>query len=413
MIAGTNSGCGKTTVTCGILQALISRKMSVCAFKCGPDYTDPIIHRSIGCRSYNLDGYFCDDDLLCHILHKNGTASDVSVIEGVMGFYDGVNNTASSFAVSNTTQTPVIIVVNCRGMGESVGAVMKGYLTYKQPNHIIGFIFNHLPEQLTEQVKAMCNELGTEYFGFLPKDDCTVKNIDLNKIISYARSDKFPQFKAPALPEIKALAGCSRPVRIAVAKDEAFCYIYEDNINFLREAGCEIKFFSPVHDTGVPESDGLILSGGAPELYTENEQMFQVITKRINDGIPLIAEGNGFVYLHRIGIINARAFKTKRLGRFGYIEMTAERDNLLCGKGEKITAHEYHYWDSTDCGNGFTARKISNNKEWQCVITSGTMYAGFPQIYFYANPQAAVNFINKCIEYRRKHGEDYKHKAAR
>jgi len=437
IIGGTHSGCGKTTVTCAVLQALCNRKMNVASFKCGPDYIDPMFHEKIiGTKAYNLDSFFCDDNTLKFLLSKNSRNADISVIEGVMGFYDGLNGRGSAASVSEITDTKAIAVIDCKGMSSSIGAVMKGFLTYRK-NNIIGFIFNRLPEKLAPMAHKLCDDLKTEYFGFMPASKVIIesrhlglvpadeiedlkeklqslaelaeKYIDLDKIIAFSGS-RLPGFE---LPEIKNHNFSRQPV-IAVARDSAFCFLYSDNIDLLKKLGCEIRFFSPLTDNKMPEADGLILCGGYPELYvkqlSENKSMLNDISIKIKSGMPVIAECGGFLYLHNelessdgsiykmAGIINGKAFKTERLQRFGYVEITAGKNNLLCNKSDCFRAHEFHYWDSTVCGSDFTARK-SDGKEWKCAHGNENLYAGFPHLYFYSDIKLAENFVLKCAEY--------------
>lgn len=439
MIGGTNSGCGKTTVTCAVLQTLVNRKMRVASFKCGPDYIDPMFHEKIiGTAAFNLDSFFCDDNTLKYLLCENGGNADISVIEGVMGFYDGANGRGSAYSVSEITETPAVVVIDCKGMSDSIGAVMKGFLEYKNPNNIIGFIFNRLPEKLADKAESLCRELGTEYFGFMPVNDITFesrhlglvtadeisnlkekmqrlgelaeKKIKLDKLLGFAER-KPPSFTFPSLPKIAA-----RPV-IAVARDSAFCFIYADNISLLEKLGCKIEYLSPLDDKRVPENaDGIILSGGYPELYAEklaqNKDMLENIREKILSGVPTIAECGGFMYLHKtmedsggnehklVGVIDGKAYKTPKLRRFGYVKMAAETDNLLCKKGESFPAHEFHYFDSTSCGEAFTAEK-TDGRNWKCVHANENLYAGFPHIYFYSNIKTAENFVRKCAEYKK------------
>ena len=167
IIGGTHSGCGKTTVTCALLAAIKKRGLAAAAFKCGPDYIDTMFHRKvIGVDSHNLDSFFCDSNTLTALLSEYGSSADISVIEGVMGFYDGTSG--SAFSVSEITGTPAVIVIDCKGMSDSIGAVISGFLRYR-PNRITGFIFNRLPEKLIPLAEKLCAELGTEYFGCLPK----------------------------------------------------------------------------------------------------------------------------------------------------------------------------------------------------------------------------------------------------
>ncbi len=444
LIGGTGSGCGKTTVTCAVLQALCKRGFNTASFKCGPDYIDPMFHEKIiGTKAYNLDSFFCDDNMLNYLLYENSRQADISVIEGVMGFYDGYCGRGSAYSVSEITETPAVIVVDCKGMSDSIGAIVKGFLEYRKPNNIAGFIFNRLPEKLTELAKKICCELDTEYLGFMPANSFVIESrhlglvtadeisdlkLKINQLGEFAEkyilidrliqiSDKgLPQY---AEPEIHKIA-CKNPPVIAVSRDSAFCFLYSDNISLLEKMGCVIKYFSPINDKKLPENScGLILCGGYPELYaqklSENKSMLGDIYEKINFGLPTIAECGGFMYLNKsvedenkkeyksVGIIDGKAFKTDKLQHFGYIEMTAEKDNLLCKKNEKIKAHEFHYWNSTDCGVDFIASK-SDGRCWKCVHTAENLYAGFPHLYFYSDIKIAENFVNKCIEYKRLNG---------
>lgn len=444
IIGGTNSGCGKTTVTCAILQALVNRNINVASFKCGPDYIDPMFHEKIiGTSSYNLDSFFCNDDKLKYLLCENSRNTDISVIEGVMGFYDGADGRGSAHSVSQITDTPAVIVIDCKGMSDSIGAVMKGFLEYKKPNNILGFIFNRLPQKLAGSAENLCRELGTEYFGFLPVNELTFesrhlglvtanevsdikdkmnrlgelaeKNILIDKLIKLLEKP-FPQF---VCPQFEKMNFPRKPV-IAVAKDSAFCFIYFDNISLLEKLGCEIVYFSPLSDKAVPENaDGLILCGGYPELYAKklscNADMLADVRRKIEAGMPTIAECGGFMYLHdtmedadgnvhkMVGVINGKAYKTSKLRHFGYTKMTAERDNMLCKKGDTFPAHEFHYWDSTLCGEDFTAEK-SDGRSRKCAYANENMYAGFPHLYFYSDIKIAENFVRRCLEYGEYNG---------
>lgn len=446
MIAGTNSGCGKTTVTCALLQALVNREIKTSAFKCGPDYIDTMFHQKIiGVQSNNLDAHFCDKDKMNFLIAKN--SFEMSVIEGVMGFYDGVGEKFSSHCISIDTGTPVIIVIDCKGMGESVGAVMNGFLNFKKPNNIIGFIFNKLPESLINTAKKLCSEMNTEYFGRFPYEKkCVVEsrhlglvtadeienikekmqilsriaedNLLIDKIIDFSkRADDLQVCK------INYSKIDDNVIKIAVAYDRAFCFYYEENFQLLREMGCEIVYFSPLFDKKLPDgSSGLIIGGGYPELYakklSENASMLEDIREKIGKKMPVIAECGGFMYLQKfiedtkknsfeaVGIFDGYAFKTEKLQRFGYVDLIAKNDCMLCKKGEKIAAHEFHYWDCTSCGDGFTAKKLNGGASYDCAFSSENMYAGFPHLYFYSDPKIAENFIKKCLEFRDKNEQD-------
>ena len=433
IIAGTHSGCGKTAVTCALLQALVNRGLSPSAFKCGPDYIDPMFHsRVIGLPSRNLDPWFCDRDMINCILHRHG--GEISVIEGVMGFYDGVGEGASTHALTVETGTPTVIVADCKGMSLSIGAEIKGFLTFREPNNIVGFIFNRLPESLVPTAKSLCEELGTRYLGRLPyKKELSIEsrrlglvtageisdikqkleelsglaeeNILIEEILSLGAAAVDVPFAPPSVPKIDG-----KPLKIAVARDRAFCFYYEDNLDLLREMGCELAEFSPLSDGSLPENiDGLLLGGGYPELYAAelaaNIPMLSDIRGKILCGLPTVAECGGFMYLcksiggHRtVGVIDAEARDAGRLRRFGYVELRPLGESPFGNCGLK--GHEFHYWDVCDPGGGYAAVRARDGSEYFCAHTGPALYAGFPHLYLYSNPTAAANFVKKCQEYK-------------
>ncbi|MBR5363960.1 MAG: cobyrinate a,c-diamide synthase [Oscillospiraceae bacterium] len=434
MIAGIGSGCGKTTVTCAVLSALRQRGVKASAFKCGPDYIDPMFYREIlGTPSHNLDSFFCDRDMLCHVLERGNLKAEIAVIEGVMGFYDG--GEGSAYRISEMTETPVVLVLNCRGMKESIGAVMQGFLRYQTPNRIAGFIFNKLPLRLVPFAEELCRKLHTAYFGCLPAHEYTLESRHLGLVTvseiagiqekmnalgflaaQHILLDKMLETECGALPEYRKTAVPklkSEPV-IAVARDKAFCFLYEENLSLLREIGCALRYFSPLADAHLPEADGLLLCGGYPELYaaqlSENQTMLADIRNAVHAGMPVIAECGGFMYLHdtiqiesgtnyeMAGVIDGTAYPTKKLQRFGYVTMQAHSDNLLCNAGDLLKAHEFHYWDCPNAGTGFTASK-ADGRTWECCHVSDTMYAGFPHLYFMSDIRAALKFAAACAKY--------------
>lgn len=441
MIAGTKSGCGKTTVTCAVLSALKKRGISPVSFKCGPDYIDPMFHRQvIGVKSYNLDSFFCGEDTLKYLLTEGSNGFDAAVIEGVMGFYDG--DEGSAYSVSQITDTPVIIVIDCKGMSNSIGAVMRGFLDYRRPNNIEGFIFDRLPVKLIPLVQRLCDELDTQYFGCMPQNDLTFESRHLGLVTAaeiddiqgkisllgelaeqYISIDKILEIESSeiknfSLPDIKKF---TEAPTIAVAYDKAFCFMYAENIELLEKFGCTVKNFSPLDDAVLPEADGLILCGGYPELYAEqlsqNVSLMSDIKEKISSGMPIIAECGGFMYLHEklivssgnsfpmVGAVKGDAFPTERLQRFGYITMTASGDNMLFREGDPIKAHEFHYWESTNCGADMFAEK-KDGRAWKCAHTGRNIYAGFPHIYFYSDTSIAERFVKSCIDYGGKNGQD-------
>lgn len=444
VLAGTNSGCGKTTVTCAILQALVNRNLRVGAFKCGPDYIDPMFHsRIIGAQSANLDLFFFDEHTLRYLLAKNAAACDVSIVEGVMGYYDGMGLTttkASTYEMARCTDSPVVLVINAKGVSLSVLATIQGFLTLYPDNHIQGVILNQctamtypsLAKAIEQQFEGNICPLG-----FLPAmPDCALesrhlglvtaaevedlrekmqalaqqaeKSIDLDGLLQLGRTAPPVSYTPTVLPTYK------EPIRIAVARDRAFCFYYEDSLGALTEMGAELVPFSPLTDEKLPENiQGLYLGGGYPELYakqlSENDSMRDSVRVALETGLPCIAECGGFMYLTEaiggypgVGYLKGTCFDTGKLSRFGYVTLTAKEDTMLCAAGESIAGHEFHHWDCTHTGDAFTARKASG-KSWDCVAANDHLYAGYPHFHFYSNPNFAVRFYHACLKEKNSH----------
>ena len=441
LLAGTNSGCGKTTVTCAVLQALVNRSMKVGAFKCGPDYIDPMFHsRIIGAKSANLDLFFFRENTLRYLLVKNAMNQDVSIIEGVMGYYDGMGLTtthASTYEVAKITASPVVLVVSAKGASLSVLATIQGFLTLYPDNNIKGVILNQCsPMTYGALAKAIEDRFHIRTFGYLPKmADCALesrhlglvtaaevenlreklqimaqqaeKTIDLDGLLALSEEAEAVAYEPVELPR-------QETVRIAVAKDNAFCFYYEDSLEALREMGAELIEFSPIHNSKLPENiHGLYLGGGYPELYTEklskNTSMRASIRGALVEGLPCIAECGGFMYLTEaigehpmVAYLPGKCFDNGKLTRFGYVMLRAKEDNMLCKAGEEIPGHEFHHWDCTQPGNCFTATK-STGKSWDCAVATDTFYAGYPHFHFYANLSFAKGFYDTCLKEKHRH----------
>lgn len=441
LIAGTNSGCGKTTVSIALMKAFKDRGLDLCAFKCGPDYIDPMFHRAvIGIPSYNLDPFFLTPKQLCAVLL--GHARALSVAEGVMGYYDGIGTEgdASTYSVASATKTPVVLVVNVRGMYTSVGAIIRGFKSFREDSGIKGVIFNGASAMLYKDLKTIAEREGVKAYGFMPKvseaeigsrhlglitaaeiEDLQARIaalgakasecLDIDGLLELAGSAPELECEAPLGKAPQAAGSEAFGIPIAIACDEAFCFIYEENIEALKAAGFEPVWFSPLRDKELPKGvKALYLPGGYPELYaaelSENDRMLRSVKNAVNSGLPTFAECGGFMYLHEqldghsmAGAIPGKCFKTDRLQRFGYITITAKEDNLFCGKGGSIRAHEFHYYESDDPGSVFRAEKPSGKRSWDCVHAGPSLYAGYPHLYLPANPEFALNFARRASEY--------------
>jgi len=353
-----------------------------------------------------------------------------------MGYYDGIAATdeASAHTVARETKTPAVLVVNARGVGNSLGAVIEGFLRHRNESNICGVIFNGLAEARYADMNRVATDAGVRAYGYMPhREEFSIpsrhlglltageiaglqntlvemggqaeESLDINGLLALAKTaESFP------VEHPQAENRCAK-VRLAVAKDEAFCFCYEENLELFAALGCELVFFSPLHDDELPGGiHGLYLCGGYPELHaktlSENEPMRMSIRTRVMGGLPTIAECGGFLYLHKeldgrpmAGVIEGSAYETKKLQRFGYITLTANGDCVLCKKGETIRAHEFHYWDSTAPGDGFTAHKAGRGHSYPCVHATDSLYAGFPHLYFAANPAFAERFIERMVQY--------------
>ena len=450
LLAAGSSGSGKTLITCGLLEALVERGLKTTSFKCGPDYIDPMFHsRVIGTKSRNLDTFFTGSEVTKYLLTRNARDCEIAVMEGVMGFYDGVagtTTTASAYDLAKVNDTPVILIANSRGMSVSLAAYVKGFLEYKKDSHIKGVIFNQMSPMLYPRMKKLLEEeLGVAVLGYVPKvEDCVIESRHLGLVLP----DEIPELKdrlhklAGVLEEtldidrILELAGeapdlldakpesvtdfrLSEPVRIGVAEDEAFCFFYADNFRLLGEMGAEIVPFSPMEDKQLPDDlDGLLLYGGYPELngkkLEQNTTMKDMIREKLKAGMPCMAECGGFMYLHEemegmdgnfyqmAGVIPGKAYRTPKLSRFGYVTLTQKKPALGMEDFGEIPAHEFHYFDSENCGGDFHAAKPESKRGWDCIHGTDTMLAGFPHLYYYGNPEVPKAFLKKCLAYKKQ-----------
>ncbi len=443
MIAAPSSGSGKTTVTCALLSALKKRGIHPSAMKCGPDYIDPMFHRSVlGIDCGNLDLYLSDENTVKYLYSQS--ESDITITEGVMGVFDGLSisdSRASSYAIAEVIGVPIILVMPCRGMGYTAAAFVKGMVDFKRDTKIKGVILNNVTPSVYKMLKPVIErESGCEVVGYFPQmdnislksrhlglvtpdeiadiketldilGDTAEKTIDIDRILEISRTADDICFCPPQIKEGK------KRVKIAVARDEAFCFYYKENIELLKRAGADIVTFSPLRDSGIPKcADGVIFGGGYPELWadklSQNTSMLSDVHRKLTEGMPCLAECGGFMYLHKsmqdssgaphrmVGFIDADAIKTDKLVRFGYIAVTPKRNSNYIKKGHTIRAHEFHYWDSTDNGDVMTAEKPSGNRRWDCMHEYKNTLCGFAHMYYCSDPEIVYNFIERCGEYK-------------
>jgi cobyrinic acid a,c-diamide synthase len=440
LLAAPQSGSGKTTVTCAILRALLHKKLKVAAFKSGPDYIDPMFHSLvIGAESRNLDLFLAGRENIKRLFAKNAAGKDIAVLEGAMGFYDGLGRTAedSAYDVARTVKAPVILILNAKGAALSLAAQIKGFKTFRPDSNIQGVILNNVRKMSYLYYKEVLEqEAETKLLGFLPPlEDCSfasrhlglvtageIQDLDVivEKLAAAAEASldfeglfTIAQTAAP-LPYEPLVLPEPKPCRIAVAWDKAFCFYYQDALDLLTSLGATIIKFSPLTDKTLPPCDGVYLGGGYPELYArelmENTTMRSSLKKALAQGLPCFAECGGFMYLLEhfatvtrtfdwVGAVPGTSHMTKGLQRFGYISLTATRDNLFCRTGESIPAHEFHYSDSTNNGTDFAAVKGSGRGSWECGHATPDLYAGYPHFHLWGNVHFAENFVARCADY--------------
>ena len=355
LIGAPASGGGKTTFTCGLLHALVRRGKATAACKCGPDYIDPMFHSEvIGAQSRNLDLFFSGEEQVRRLVADSATVNDVIVIEGVMGYYDGiaVSDEASAWHVACATDTPAVLVIDGRGRARSIAAEVAGFARFREGSRVAGVVLNRVSPMLYPRLKELVEaETGVRVYGHLPVlEDCSLESrhlglvtasevadlrekldklasvmeetVDIDGLLELAATA--PDLDSPAWHEEEPVP-CVRAPRIAVVHDDAFCFYYADALRLLEDLGAE--------------------------------------------GMPTVAECGGFMYLHeqlegddgttlpQVGAISGTSYKTPKLGRFGYIDITAQYDGLLADAGESLPVHEFHYWDSDNPGSAFSAKK--------------------------------------------------------
>ncbi|MRG76925.1 MAG: cobyrinate a,c-diamide synthase, partial [ANME-2 cluster archaeon] len=393
MITGTHSGVGKTTVSLGLMAALTRRGMSVQPFKVGPDFIDPSHHTAIsGNPSMNLDSYIMGTKGVCRTFAKYQN-SDISIIEGVMGLYDGIESTqiASSAHVAKTLGIPVLLVINVHGMSRSTAAVAKGYQMLDPDVNIAGLVLNQVgsPRHRKLVEDALKAEgIDIPVIGSLPSNrELSLPSRHLGLYMAHEQMqdyDKLADF-IDANVDMNALLGISSipdiPINIKkinedgnteidkekrfnviiVAMDGAFCFYYQEMLDELQKLGAKLVFFSPMSDD-LPDIDGLILGGGYPELFPAELSSGSALTgirKAAVDGMPVYAECGGLMYLGKslevkgktyemAGVLDTRSSMVGRFQALGYTEAEVVCDNPLSLKGQVIRGHEFHY-SITEC----------------------------------------------------------------
>lgn len=425
ILAGTHSGAGKTTITLGITLALKKKGLKVQSFKAGPDYIDPSYYKS--CR--NLDSWLLSKDVVLELFSRQAKKADISIIEGVMGLYDGIGNTeeGSTAKLSKILRSPVILIVDAGTMSRSAGAVVLGYEKFDRKVSIAGVILNNIGSQT--HYNSIVDSIGINIpvLGFMPREEVlklperhlglipagerrlrerylrrllnvVEKNININRLIKISQS-------APNLPSYKKTVFGDKVkknlVTIGIARDRAFNFYYEDNLDILRHFGARIVEFSPLADKKLPQGvDGLYIGGGFPEIFAsmlaKNISFKKDIYRLARNGLPIYAECGGLMYLMKelegypmAGVFNGKVKIGNGLQRFGYVEAEALENNILSKKGEKNRGHLFHW-------------SYIKNISGDDYFVKRNVLASYVHLHFASNTNLAKNFISACKEYHDK-----------
>lgn len=447
VIAGTQSGVGKTTITSGLLLALRQRGLQVQSYKVGPDYIDPGYHAlASGRPCHNLDSWLMPQERLLSMFAATSQGMDIAVVEGVMGLFDGGRGGVTSTAsLASLLQAPVVLVVNARSAGESVAAVVLGFKQYDPAITLAGVILNQIGSdshqamvvEAVERIgvkvlgvirRADSLKVPERHLGLLPVTenaaDAVLESIhaaiagqlDIEALLSLAATA--PELLIPPTPALPT----DRQVKIGVAKDEAFSFYYPESLRVLEEMGAELVPFSPLRDAVLPVVDGLLFGGGFPEMFlqqlADNQSMLDSIRAAEGQGMPIVAECGGYMYLCRnvtdflgkqyplVGLIAANCLMEQRLQTVGYVEATAMVDSVLCQVGETLRGHEFHFSRMEPAASAQASQpafQITKNRTGLSApggFAGPNLVASYLHIHFAGNLAAARRFVEQCADYR-------------
>ena len=443
IIAATQSGSGKTTITAGLLAALKNRGLNIQAYKIGADYIDTGWHElASGKTSHNLDSWLVGADKLKEIFVETSSGADISIIEGVMGLYDGGRGGISSTAeISKFIDAPVVLVIDAKSMGTSAAAIALGFREFDKSVKLAGVILNRLGSDSHKKIIVdALNELGIKCFGAIKRNDefflperhlglvptaennsvdvikkiCAAveEQVDVDALIELAKNS------APLQTSTNHQPLTTNHLKIAVARDKAFNFYYGASLNELERLGAEIIYFSPLNDEHLPKVDGLIIGGGFPEMFAasleQNKKLRAEIFNAAEAGLPIFAECGGVMYLmSRLIDFNGKSFEmcnvldgaatmTNKLQMVGYVEAEILRDCAIGKAGDKIRAHEFHFSTAeTSDEKIFKCQRMRTGAEYFAGVAKKNLVASYLHIHFAGNPSAAKNFIQRCKNFKR------------
>ncbi len=435
VIAGTHSGVGKTTVATGIMAALTRRGLRVQGFKIGPDFIDPTFHRAAtGRASHNLDGWMLRRDVNLEIFARAVHDADVAVIEGVMGLFDGKDGRSlagTTAEIALWLDAAVLLVLDASAVAGSAAAVVHGFDTLVPELHLAAVAPNRIGspmhyEYLRQAITSRCRPAA---IGYIPRDEALIlperhlglhlaqetltedrlrrlaesveSHLDLNRLLESSMRPKPAAMVRKDNPEMR--------VRIGVARDRAFCFYYEDNLNLLRELGAELVEFSPLADAALPvDLDGIYFGGGYPELNAEelsaNRPMRSAIAQFVASDAPVYAECGGFMYLTEAivdtedrtwpmtGVFPTKARMHRKLAKLGYIEVEMRPNAAWLTAGGHARGHEFRYSIIDPMPESISRAYVSPAEAYQVQSAVGS----YIHLHFLSCPRIAEAFVNRC-----------------
>lgn len=446
VLAGTHSGVGKTTLSLGLMRAYRNRGMRVAPFKVGPDYIDPMFHRiAAGNFSYNLDLIMMGKDGVQDSFADRAREGDIAIVEGVMGLYDGLNfskDNGSTAHLARILDLPVFLIVDAQGMAASVLAHIQGYCSYDSELRIAGIIlnrvgseglYNYLKKPIEENLNIPCVgylpkdqqvHLSSRHLGLIPVNELENFDEQLNRIAKLVESH-FDWERIQEIIEINpgestrfVQESWAKGLRIGIARDDAFNFYYQENLELVEQWGGEWISCSPMTDSKLPEGiDALYLGGGFPEVFAnelyENQGFIQDLKEKIANGLLVYAECGGYMYLSSsiqqldgsnvpmTGILSGKGEMTERLQRFGYVN--CQWEDLT------IRTHEFHRSRITHAEpveQLFRLTQLRNQeKQWKCGERVGSVLAGYPHLHFAGNPEFLKKML-AVVQRRKKENSD-------
>ena len=445
VIAGVRSGVGKTTIATGVMGALTRRGNQVQPFKAGPDYIDPSYHQiACGVPSRNLDTWLCDHSTVLELFQRASAGRDVSVVEGVMGVFDGhssLTEEGSTAQLAKLLGAPVILIADAAKVARSVAAEILGFQKFDPDLNVAGVILNgvgsdrHL-EFCKPQIEATT---GLPVLGYLPRKEEFIQperhlgliptvegtvaqnwyddvinqveaTMDVDAILKLAQTAETPLASPGVYPEITL----SPRATIAVAQDMAFNFYYQDSLDLLSAWGAEIASFSPLEDEKLPVgTGGIYLGGGFPELFasqlSDNKPMHHSIMEAVTNGVPVYAECGGLMYLGKsltdlegsthpmIGVIPAESAMSQSRLTLGYREVESCSDNPVLQTGQRVRGHEFHWSTLAQQPEAEeSVYKVIDQDNRPDGFRTSNVWASYVHIHLGSRPGLAARFVQTC-----------------